>query len=414
MTTWEQNVEAYHIVADMLVNLRRIMSRGLEKCAGENWHLDSCPPEIYEALVERKEHEAAVDRFTPDYEQLINFTTFGDLAELLVANDDLAKLLSNLEPGNTTLVERLREMEIVRLKLADARAFADDDIEILSGYHQEFRESLAGRRRQAGGETPVPARAEEAAPVVEEPAPEPAGTDDVTEAQVEPDVDTPEEELQSDEEVFPIDIAEPPEESLPPEGDDSEVAAADFVDEETPHAPDAADFIDEETPLVSTTVEETPPPPRADPEFDSEEVSPPLPMVDHEIGTPEVTSVIAEGLDTPASAAVEAELAMANDDDAGVMRALHREVMWVAEGVYQMDADRPHSVWNALRAGGWYDIKLGELALAPLELFYAVAEEARDRLAAGTEPEDVKEFLAEAHFSKLLLTLRDMFLKQSL
>jgi len=137
-------------------------------------------------------------------------------------------------------------------------------------------------------------------------------------------------------------------------------------------------------------------------------------MVAPEIGTPEVTSIIAEGLDTPASAAVEAELAMANDDDAGVMRALHREVMWVAEGVYQMDADRPHSVWNALRAGGWYDIKLGELALAPLELFYAVAEEARDRLAAGTEPQDVKEFLAEAHFSKLLLTLRDMFLKQSL
>jgi hypothetical protein len=414
MTTWEQNVEAYHIVADMLVNLRRIMSRGLEKCAGEDWHLDSCPQEIYEALVERKEHEAAVDRSSGDYEQLINFATFGDLAELLAANEDLARLLSSLEPENTTLIDRLREMEVVRLKLAEARAFVDDDIEILSGYHREFRESLAGRRRQGGGETPVPIRDETPAPAVEEPDPEPTGAAEAAVEEEDAEVEVAIEEPPPEEEEAPVDTADPTEDLPSPDEDESEAVAAGFVDEETPHASGVADFIDEETPLVSTTVEVTPPPPLAEPETRGPEVTPPLPMVDPEIGTPEVTSVIAEGLDTPASAAVEAELAMANDDDAGVMRALHREVMWVAEGVYQMDADRPHAVWNALRAGGWYDIKLGELALAPLELFYAVAEEARDRLAAGTEPDDVKEFLAEAHFSKLLLTLRDMFLKQSL
>ena len=104
---------------------------------------------------------------------------------------------------------------------------------------------------------------------------------------------------------------------------------------------------------------------------------------------------------------------MANDDDAGVMRALHREVMWIAEGVFQLDADRPHAVWEAIRAGGWYDIKLGELSLAPLELFYAVAEETRDKLAAGTDPDDVRQFLADANFTTLLLSLREMFLNQT-
>ena len=58
-------------------------------------------------------------------------------------------------------------------------------------------------------------------------------------------------------------------------------------------------------------------------------------------------------------------------------------------------------------------IKLGKLALAPLELFYAVAEETRDKIAAGTDSEDIKQFLADANFSKLLLSLREMFLNQT-
>ena len=105
---------------------------------------------------------------------------------------------------------------------------------------------------------------------------------------------------------------------------------------------------------------------------------------------------------------------MANDDDIGVLRALRREVLWVAEGVFDLDADRPHEVWETLRAGGWYDMKLGDLALAPLEFFYSVAEEVRDRVNAGIDPDEIRQFIGEAHFSTLLLSLREMFLKQGL
>jgi len=380
MTTWEQNVEAYHIVADMLVNFRRIVERGLEKCAGKNYYRDGCPPEVVQRLTERRELEDAVDRFGHDDEELITFATFEDLADLLDSNDDLALLLAGLSPKDETMTARLRSLEVLRRKLSAAVSFNDDDIEVLGVFHQEFRAALARRRAPTGADTlastveeleeqqeeheqPTSSLRDAVAAAAEEGAAE--------ESAAEAETDSPPEEIPDDEPVPAEDVVTPSEmeASVAPPPDDGE--SADWG--ESPSDDDGT-----ETGKLATA---------------------PI----------EVSSVTSIG-----DGAAEADLAMANDDDAGVLRALHREVTSVAEGVFDMDAGRPHAVWESLRASGWYDMKLSEFALAPLELFYAVAEEARDKKIAGAGDDEIREFLADAHFTKLLFSLREMFLRQEL
>ncbi len=111
---------------------------------------------------------------------------------------------------------------------------------------------------------------------------------------------------------------------------------------------------------------------------------------------------------------IEAELAMAEDDDRGVLRVLHREVTGIAENAFRKILDVGHPVWDTVRSSGWYDMKKADLALAPLELFYTVVARAADVQRSGAGFEAVKASLEEAQFSKLLLSLREMFMRQSL
>ena len=375
MTSWEQNVEAYHIVADMLVNFRRIVERGLEKCAGKNFYRDGCPPEIVQRLVARQDLEGAIDRYGHDNDNLITFATFEDLADFLDANDDLAQLLAGLSPKDETMTARLRSLEVLRRKLAAAVPFNDDDIEILSVFHQEFRAALARRRVPTGAETLTSTVERLQEEQVEREQPTSSPRDAVAAAAekgaAEAETESPPAETPDDEPVPAEDVVSPSEMeasvALPPDEGES----ADWGE-----AP-SDDYGTKAGKLATAPIE-------------------------------------VDSFTSSADGAAEADLAMADDDDAGVLRALHREVTSVAEGVFEMDADRSHAVWESLRASGWYDIKLGELALAPLELFYAVAEEARDKKNAGVGDDEIREFLADAHFTKLLFSLREMFLRQEL
>ena len=98
-------------------------------------------------------------------------------------------------------------------------------------------------------------------------------------------------------------------------------------------------------------------------------------------------------------AAIEAEKAMAGDDDGEVLRVLRGESF---------------PVWETLRASGWYDIKKADLALAPIELFYSIAGEAGEKQRSGADAQDLKSFLEDWGFSKLLLSLREMFMRHNL
>ena len=63
MTGIDPNSEAYHIIAELLVTIRRIIHRGLLRASGDTWYLDGCPEGMFERLVERKEYAKAFEAF---------------------------------------------------------------------------------------------------------------------------------------------------------------------------------------------------------------------------------------------------------------------------------------------------------------------------------------------------------------
>ena len=341
MTPQNSNAEAYQVMAEILVTVRRIFHRGLEKVGGKTWYLDACPPGVFERLVERKENEVAVDRFGQDYQELISYATLDDLAEIVDYNEDLAKLLSAIEPENTTVVERLRQLEALRLKMAATLPFDQDDIDNLLDYHSDLRKALARNKKKNGDATPTP-----------------------------PPAAPPEEVEELDE----------PEE---PEKDESPPEAVDLhAPEFTTQASKIDDIPSDTFGTVVSKVKTTP--------------------------TPE------EGPTNGDDAAIEAEKAMAEDDDGEVLRILRGEIMTVAEAVYQGVPIQSVPVWETLRSSGWYDIKKVEMALAPIELFYSIAHDAGEKHRAGADAQDIKSFLEDWGFSKLLLSLREMFMRHNL
>jgi hypothetical protein len=341
----DSNVEAYHIMAEILVTVRRIVHRGLEKAAGKTWYVDGCPPDVYERLVSRKENEVAIDRFDREYQELISFASLDDLAEIIEFNEDLAHLLEGIAPDGATIAERFRQLEVFRLKLDATVPLTEEDVETLLDYHKEFRQSLAQPKKKK------PEPAEEPEPVLE--AIEEA---EVTETQVPGDLGT---QVTEPEELVAEDIV------------------VDELGEDDVVADEASDAF--ETAVVDSDVIEAPP---------------------------------ASG--PPDDSAVEAEQAMASEDDQGVLRVLHREIMSVAEHVLKGNIDQEFPVWKALKESGWFDIKQTTLAISQVEEFYSIADAIRTLTREKVPEAEIKAFVAESEVGKLLLKLGEMFKRQEL
>jgi hypothetical protein len=368
MSDREPTIEAYQILADLLVTIRRVIHRGLEKASGKTWYLDGCPPGLFEQLVERKEKEKAVDRFSGEYQELITFASLDDLAAIIEYNSDLAKLLESLEPQGAPMIERLREIEALRLKMAASVPFDEGDLEAIARYHSEFRDSLTRRKRAAAEGTPTPVPTPESMTGGEEPEP-PLGEDDADGAGARekgPDCET-------------VTVERPPEFS-------TQAATFEELVEVTGGSTAAA------APGSRTSGEEF----LADIESSAD-------LVSRFARAPDSDSLV-----------IEVELAMAEDDDRKVLRVLHTEVTAIAESAFRKVLDIGHPVWDAVRSSGWYDMKKADLALAPLELFYTVVARAAEVQFSGAGFEAVKSSLDDSEFSKLLLSLREMFLRQSL
>ena len=365
MSDRDPTTEAYQILADLLVTIRRVIHRGLEKVSGKTWYLDGCPPGLFEQLVERKEQEKAIDRFSGEYQEIITFASLDELAAIIEYNGDLAKLLASLEPEGSPIIDRLREIEALRLKMAASVPFDEDDIEAITRYHREFRDSLTRRKRAPEEVTPPPEASEVEEDVQEEPSRGDSTADEF------------DEEDDSSRELATVGRAS-----------DFNTQVATFEE--------LVEFAGGMKPVPE------PDEPPNDDEF----------LADIE-SSADLPALPPGDLDN-ADLVIEVELAMAEDDDRRVLRVVHREVTGIAESAFRKILDLGHPVWDTVRSSGWYDMKKADLALAPLELFYTVVARAADVQRSGAGFEAVKASLDEAQFSKLLLSLREMFLRQGL
>jgi hypothetical protein len=333
----DSNIEAYEIMAEILVTVRKIVHRGLEKAAGKTWYLDGCPSGVYERLVDRKENEVAIDRFDREYQELISFASLDDLAEIVEYNEQLAHLLERIAPEGASIIERFRQIETLRLKLDAAVPLNEEDLDNLLRYHQEFRQSLAQpKKRPEAEDEPEPAVAEEA---------------EIVEATAE-------------DSVVPGDFS-------------TRVTEAEELGAEDVIADEPSDEFG--TAVVNSDVIEAPP------------------------------AAVA-----PGASALEAERAMASEDDGEVLRVLHREIMAVAEHVLKGDVNQEFPVWQTLKASGWYDIKQTTLGISPVERFYSIAEELCTKNREGAGKDEIKSLVKASEVGKLLLSLGEMFKRQEL
>lgn len=374
MTDLESNIQAYRTMAEVLVSLRKIIVRGLQRVAGDTWYRDGCPPAVYDRLVQRKESELAIQRLSTEYEDLISFATFADLAEIVEFNEELARLLRNLAPSTDLLCARLLELEALRSKLSQGRSLSVEEITVITNYSANLAATLAGARRRTG-----PAR--EAV----SPSTGPVAIDEV--------------------EVFP---------ATDSEGEDEPVEELKVPDESVMVEPKVAASGPQDAPV--TVIEE-----EAEPSSDA------LLEEDHAEPAAEAMAPATEGTATEATAdeptpplttahaefeaiAADMENALSEGEERDVLRVLRREVIAVAEAVYRLDEDIQPPGWRRVYDNGWFGAHKEEFGLEPLAEFHGLVEEYRVGRAEGLDHDDLRGMLSSRRFSRLLLTLREMFL----
>jgi hypothetical protein len=359
------NIDANRILTDLLVNFRRIVHRGLVNYSGDLWYREGLPSDVFRRLVVRKENETPLDRFSGDYEELMTYANFRDLADIIVGNEALRQRLTILEPKDgESLLDRLHELEEIRRATATNKRAGADELARLERYFDEFRTAIK-RARQPADEPPGRARPASAGPPVGVAAEE--TLDSIFDEEAPPPAKTRPGRLV-------VKISSAGKRSSAKGGDARPKPAP------TPQAPPVtvASTVGLETPVTEVSTRPGP--------TDRE----PLGPVEE-----------AEGL----------ELALHDGDDAAILRALHIEVTEIADGMLRREPKQGHPVWEGVHRRGWFASHRGEYELDPLEAFYRLADDFLEAYSSGAKSSDLKAKLAEASFSKMLLEMREMFLK---
>ena len=359
--------EAYRMVAELLVGFRRIVHRALVRVCGNEWFERGCPQQVRRRILEQQEVERGVDRCSPDADDLFGQATFADLADIVEFLEPLAVLLRPLAPSRDRLCADLRTLEELRLKVAGARAVSETDQTVLVEMRLRLREKLASARRRTH--------------------PDEEDLDEIPEAaERAPDAEV------ITQEIIPEVAPEVTREIEP------EITADITVPGDLPAVEPAAGSVArvEDAPAAAPTPARRIPPTvvgrRA-------AVRRPIELVD------QAEPAVLGGAPTPVG------LVQVEQDDAAVLRELRREIIAVAEAAYA-HADRiAITVWTGLWDSGWFSRKMERYGLGEVATFYAVIEQYLERRGKGYDRETMKTFFADRELAKILLRLRELFLR---
>lgn len=346
------------MVAELLVGYRRIVGRGLQRVRGKDWFNTGCPVEVRKRILARREAEQGVDRFAADTDDPFAYATFADLAELVESVAELADLLRHLAGSPEQLITNLRALEELRTKIAAMRRISEQELNELTEMHLRVREKLAGARRKAkdaqasGGSPDADAAAVTLQTTGELDEPEPGPLPSQTVSTVEPS------DRSAPGSVTPDDEQQPP--PARPADRRSGLAAAPSVEEgrEPPHE-----------------------------------------------------SIERAGFASLDGAPTPVGLVHVDGGDLGVLRDLRREIIAAAEAAYAHSDEIVISVWTEAWESGWFSGKIERYGLSDVATFYAVMEQYLRQRQAGCDKAALKTFLADRELAKVLLRLRELFLR---
>lgn len=367
-------IDANRILTDLLVNFRRIVHRGLVNYSGELWYREGLPSDVFRRLVVRKENETPLDRFSGDYEELMTYANFRDLADIIVGNQALKDRLTILEPRDgASLLDRLHELEEMRRSLTSNGRIEDGDAKRLNLYFDEFRNAI-----KRGNKPTTPSA-------------EPPKIEPVT----PPEPDHEEETLDS---IFELEEAPSP----PPKNRPGRLV----VKVSSSGLRNAAEG---EKPDPTPSPEPSPEPP---PE------PPPVSSLTDGVGAVEtpVTQVSTrerpgeDDAQGPVEEAEGLERAIRDEDHGAILKALHVEVTEIADGMLRREPKQGHVAWEHVGRRGWFDAHREEFELDPIVEFYNLADTFLEAFSSGAKSSELKKILADAGFSRMLLEMREMFL----
>jgi hypothetical protein len=354
----EARTRAYGKVVDLLVGFRRIVRRGSVRLWGEEWFDTGCPVTIRERLIEAREAELEVERSSSETQEPYELATFGDLADMVESSESLEVLLQGLSLSPDGLIANLRTLEDLRRKLAQGRSVSDSEGIVLDELHLRMREKLTGARRRSRGVERDRATEHGSS---DRPAGNAEGAHAPSGAPTPPD--TPGERARATEALF---------------GSGGEVVDADRS--------------------VPSTNASAPPRPveSKDVLFDDQGAE----------GTSgRYEEDVFDGAETPVG------LVHVRPEDFQVLRDLRLEIINAAEAAYGHAPDIDSPVWHRLMDSGWYAERAEAYGLAEVAKFYAIVELFSERVRAGEDRDDLNTFLADCELAKMLLRLRDLFIR---
>jgi hypothetical protein len=367
----DQNLDAYRVIAEILTDLRPLVRERLESRHGKEWFRDGIPETIFERLIQNKEQEASIDWYENRYQEVISYAVFPDLFEIIIANPGLFDPILKLAPSQSLLNTRFLELEVMRSKIGRARRISEAEIHFLTSFHLRFRRAV---HELTGGQ-----------PLTATP------TDDAVSSDVTGDV-TADKRGDDDAQGTPA-----------PEKQDT-VEAEPFADSAT----------------AETVVSDRPPMRRASPAASPEAKTEQDPEQAAATEPEEAASESASESETPEAPAVRetpgaiVKKAMEEGDDQTVLREVYREVTGIAEVIWTTNETPTTAIWDRVSTNAWYESNFSKLELRPLSDFYELIQQVKNKRKGGAPKSEIQSFLNNSKFATILLSLRDMFQKNSL
>lgn len=145
MTKLDLNLEAYRLIAELLLRLRCAIRQELHQQGGDAWE-ELLPEDLRLFLTQRRQREQGVSWFATDNFDLLDYAGFADLAEILAATPSLLQRLDWLPPTNRETMLRVRflELDTVFQRVAYARPVSELEMELLAGLGERVKRSLEG------------------------------------------------------------------------------------------------------------------------------------------------------------------------------------------------------------------------------------------------------------------------------
>jgi len=133
------NLDAYRLAAECLFRIRQLMRETLKATHGEDWAQEGIPEELYDHLNSRRVREASINWHLSDSADLLDYTGFANIYDIIAANESLLELFSSLAPDPNVLRIRFLELDTILNRIAYVRPVADTEIGFLVSFDERIR-----------------------------------------------------------------------------------------------------------------------------------------------------------------------------------------------------------------------------------------------------------------------------------